>query len=54
MRHRVKCVDRLLGNSHLEIHRFDLYAALAQQWLTGLPQLLVVRVSAAINCATAV
>ena len=42
MRHRVKCVDRLLGNSHLAAHRFDLYAALARQWLTGLPQLLIV------------
>lgn len=42
VRHRVKCVDRLLGNHHLESHRFDLYAALARQWLTGLPQLLIV------------
>ena len=42
VRHRVKCVDRLLGNSHLEAHRFDLYAALARQWLTDLPQLLIV------------
>ena len=36
VRHRVKCVDRLLGNPHLKAHRFDLYAALARQWLTGL------------------
>lgn len=42
MRHRVKCVDRLLGNRHLDAHRFDLCAALARQWLTGLPQLLIV------------
>ena len=42
VRHRVKCVDRLLGNRHLESHRYDLYAALARQWLTGLPQLLIV------------
>lgn len=42
VRHRVKCVDRLLGNSHLKTHRFDLYAALARQWLCGLPQLLIV------------
>lgn len=42
VRHRVKCVDRLLGNTPLKAHRFDLYAALAQQWLTGLPQLLIV------------
>ena len=25
VRHRVKCVDRLLGNIHLKAHRFDLY-----------------------------
>lgn len=42
VRHRVKCVDRLLGNSHLKAHRIDLYAALARQWLCGLPQLLIV------------
>ena len=42
VRHRVKCVDRLLGNPNLEAHRFDLYTALARQWLTGLPQLLIV------------
>lgn len=42
VRHRVKCVDRLLGNTHLKAHRFDLYTALAQQWLSGLPQLLIV------------
>ena len=42
VRHRVKCVDRLLGNIHLKAHRFDLYTALAQQWLSGLPQLLIV------------
>ena len=42
VRHRVKCVDRLLGNTPLKAHRFDLYAALARQWLTGLPQLLIV------------
>lgn len=42
VRHRVKCVDRLLGNNLLKGHRFDLYAALARQWLTGLPQLLIV------------
>jgi hypothetical protein len=31
MHHRVKCMDRLLGNARLETHRFDLYAALARQ-----------------------
>ena len=42
VRHRVKCVDRLLGNNHLKADCFDLYAALARQWLTGLPQILIV------------
>lgn len=42
LRHRVKCVDRLLGNPHLHAQRLALYAAVAQQWLTGLPQLLIV------------
>ena len=50
VRHRVKhiargrhiCVDRLPGNLHLKAHRFDLYTALAQQWVSGLPQLLIV------------
>ena len=41
LRHRVKCVDRLLGNDHLHQERVSLYGALAQ-WLTGLPQLLIV------------
>lgn len=42
VRHRVKCVDRLLGNTHLGVERQALYAALARQWLSGLPQLLIV------------
>jgi hypothetical protein len=42
VRHRVKCLDRLLGNNHLKADCFDLYAALARQWLTGLLQLLIV------------
>jgi hypothetical protein len=42
LRHRVKCVDRLLGNAHLGIERQAIYAALAQRWLSGLPQLLIV------------
>jgi len=42
LRHRVKCVDRLLGNAHLSIERQALYAALARRWLSGLPQLLIV------------
>ena len=42
MRHRIKCVDRLLANTHLEKERIDAYRALAHQWLSGLPQLLIV------------
>jgi len=42
LRHRVKCVDRLLGNAHLGIERQALYAALARHWLSGPPQLLIV------------
>lgn len=42
VRHRDKCVDRLLGSRHLQACRLDLYAALAHRWLAGLPQLLIV------------
>ena len=42
LRHRVKCVDRLLSNTYLDIERQAVYAALARQWLSGLPQLLIV------------
>ena len=42
VRHRVKCVDRLLANPHLERERIDVYRALAHQWLSGLPQVLIV------------
>lgn len=42
LRHRVKCVDRLLGNTHLSAERQAVYAALARRWLSGLPQLLIV------------
>ena len=42
MRHRVKCVDRLLANAHLDKERVEAYHALAHQWLSGLPQLLIV------------
>jgi Transposase DDE domain len=42
VRHRVKCVDRLLANHHLENERIDAYRALAHEWLSGLPQLLIV------------
>lgn len=42
LRHRVKCVDRLLGNPHLKDERIAAYGALAHEWLSGLPQLLIV------------
>jgi hypothetical protein len=42
LRHRIKCVDRLLGNHRLDAERIELYRALAHHWLTGLPQLLIV------------
>lgn len=42
VRHRVKCVDRLLANPHLKDERVAAYAALARTWLSGLPQLLIV------------
>ena len=40
VRQRVKCVDRLLANAHLESERLNAYRALAHEWLSGLPQLL--------------
>lgn len=42
LRHRVKCVDRLLGNRHLHSQREALYQVLAQRWLAGTKQLLIV------------
>lgn len=42
LRHRVKCVDRLLGNRHLHGEREAVYAALARSWLSDLGQLLIV------------
>jgi hypothetical protein len=42
LRHRIKCVDRLLGNAHLQRERLAVYRALAHCWLSDLPQLLVV------------
>lgn len=41
-KHRLKCVDRLLGNAALHRRRADLYQALAQRWLHGVTQWLVV------------
>ena len=42
LRYRIKCVDRLLANEHLEQERVEAYRALAREWLSGLPQLLIV------------
>ena len=42
LRHRVKCVDRLLGNRHLDQERLAVYRTLAHRWLSDLPQLLIV------------
>jgi hypothetical protein len=41
-RHRVKSVDRLVGNGALHAVRAELYAAVASRWLTGVRQLLLV------------
>jgi hypothetical protein len=41
-RHRIKSVDRLLGNAALQAARGELYAALAARWLSGVRQLLLV------------
>jgi len=41
-RHRIKSVDRLLGNTALHRVRERLYAALAAHWLSGVRQLLIV------------
>lgn len=40
--HRVKAVDRLLGNTAVHGEREAIYGALAAQWLTGLPRVVVV------------
>ncbi|MDI6746085.1 MAG: IS4 family transposase, partial [Rhodocyclaceae bacterium] len=42
MRHRVKRIDRLLGNTSLHEARAEIYRELAAQWLTGIDQVLVV------------
>lgn len=42
LRHRIKCVDRLLGNRILHRERQVVYQALAHRWLSDLPQLLIV------------
>jgi len=42
LKHRIKSVDRLLGNSGLHLERGALYQSVARRWLQGLSQLLVV------------
>lgn len=42
LRHRIRSADRLLGNSGLQEARRTLYGRLAQWWLRGLPQVLLV------------
>lgn len=42
VRHRIKKVDRFLGNSAVYAQRRALYGDVAQRWLTGVAQLLVV------------
>jgi hypothetical protein len=42
VRHRIKKVDRLLGNAALHARRRALYGEVARRWLAGVTQLLVV------------
>jgi hypothetical protein len=42
MKHRLKSVDRLLGNEALHAVRLEVYRCLAQCWLKDVPQFLVV------------
>jgi hypothetical protein len=42
LKHRIKSADRLLGNSGLHLARGALYRSVAQCWLQGVSQLLVV------------
>ncbi|MDP4029561.1 MAG: hypothetical protein Q8P42_11445 [Gallionella sp.] len=42
MRHRVKRIDRLLGNEALHAARATIYHEVAKQWLGGIEQVLVV------------
>jgi len=41
-KHRLKSVDRLLGNVAIQAARHQLYAALAARWLSGVAQILLV------------
>ena len=42
LRHRVKRMDRLLGNGAIHARRIEVYGSLARQWLAGLGPLLSV------------
>jgi hypothetical protein len=42
LKHRIKSVDRLLGNAALHEQRLDVYAALARRWLQGVHSVLLV------------
>ena len=42
LKHRLKSVDRLLGNTALHQQRCEIYRALAQHWLEDVTQILVV------------
>lgn len=42
LRHRVKAVDRLLGNPSFAAEHLDIYRTLAARWLTGVSPLLIV------------
>jgi len=42
LKHRIKSVDRLLGNSGLHLARGALYQSVAQRWLQGFSHLLVI------------
>lgn len=41
MRHRIKRIDRLLGNTSLHSARFDIYQKVAARWLAGVQEILV-------------
>ena len=41
-KHRLKSVDRLLGNTGLHLAFGELYRCIALRWLEGLPQILIV------------
>ena len=42
LKHRIKSVDRLLGNTGIHLMRSAIYQSLAARWLNGLPQVLLV------------